>query len=428
MGEESISFGVELRRLRLRAGWKLTDLAEATYYSKSHLSKVETGRKAPSAALARACDTALGAEGRLAALVKSTGRHTAPDRSASSSLPLPQALPRSPDLSSSALLGAFSIGSGALLGLSPSGEERPSPLRSANVLATFRTLFDQMRVLGQRTGPGVVLPSVVAQTHSLIRLARGAEPQLAASALLLASRFAEYGGWMAQETGDDRAALWWTDHAVELASEAGDQELRAHALIRRACVAMYAHDGLQTVELARQAYASAAASPRIRALACEREAQGHALTGDYGGCRRALDRAAEEAEKDTSASSDRPVLGSSTVPNRLSVVTGWCLYDVGRPAEAADVLDRALAGIPRSAVRARTRFGMRRALAHAGAGNLDRACELAHGLLDEFDTVDSATVAHDVRQLARTLSRWHNDPAVRALNPRLVQALRRPRL
>ena len=285
-------------------------------------------------------------------------------------------------------------------------------------------MFDQARVLGQRTGPTLVLPTVAAQAHALTRLARGAKPKLAVPALLLASRFAEYGGWLAQEAGNSHGALWWTKHAVDLAAQAGDQEMRAQALIRRACVAMYAHDGLHTIALAQQAYAIAP-SPRLRAMASEREAQGHALTGDYDQCRRALDRAEKEAAHETAEPSDRPLLGSSTVPNRLAVVTGWCMYDLGRPAEAAEILDRELSAIPHTAVRARVRFGMRRALAHAAAGNLERACTLAHGLLEKFAAVDSATVAHDVRQLARTLSRWHNDPAVRNLNPRLVLALRR---
>lgn len=415
MGEENVSFGAELRRLRTEAGWSLAALAEAVHYSKSHLSKVETGRKSPSADLARACDTALGAEGRLAALVRGRRPTT---RSGASGPPLPAA---GPPLSPP---HAFALGAGALLGLGPSGKEPPAFLGSADVLTAFRSMFDQARVLGQRTGPTLVLPTVAAQAHALTRLARGAKPKLAVPALLLASRFAEYGGWLAQEAGNSHGALWWTKHAVDLAAQAGDQEMRAQALIRRACVAMYAHDGLHTVALAQQAYAISP-SPRLRAMASEREAQGHALTGDYDQCRRALDRAEKEAAHETAEPSDRPLLGSSTVPNRLAVVTGWCMYDLGRPAEAAEILDRELSAIPHTAVRARVRFGMRRALAHAAAGNLERACTLAHGLLEKFAAVDSATVAHDVRQLARTLSRWHNDPAVRNLNPRLVLALRR---
>ena len=335
MGEENVSFGAELRRLRTEAGWSLADLAEAVHYSKSHLSKVETGRKSPSADLARACDTALGAEGRLAALVRGRRPTT---RSGASGPPLPAA---GPPLSPP---HAFALGAGALLGLGPSGKEPPAFLGSADVLTAFRSMFDQARVLGQRTGPTLVLPTVAAQAHALTRLARGAKPKLAVPALLLASRFAEYGGWLAQEAGNSHGALWWTKHAVDLAAQAGDQEMRAQALIRRACVAMYAHDGLHTVALAQQAYAIAP-SPRLRAMASEREAQGHALTGDYDQCRRALDRAEKEAAHETAEPSDRPLLGVDSA-EPLAVVTGWCMHDLGRPAEAAEILDRELRDPP----------------------------------------------------------------------------------
>ncbi|MFC3995215.1 helix-turn-helix domain-containing protein [Nocardiopsis sediminis] len=424
-GNDTGSFGTELRRLRDAAGLSLQRLAEATFFSKSHLSKVENGRKAPSIDLARACDAALGAGGRLAGLVEAPGRRGAvpstrpADREGARRPVEPHGFP------AGARLGAFSIGSDALLGLSASGREREPALLSERVLTSFRLLFDQLRVLGQQTSPAVVLPTVLAQTQALQQLAKGAGPELGPPALMLASRYAEYGGWMAQEAGEDRTALWWTDRALEMATAAGDGQLHAHALVRRACIAMYAHDGLQTIELAQRAQATATASPRIRAMAAEREAQGHALVGDYDTCRRALDKAAALAAADTGDSPDTPVLGSSTVIDRHSVVTGWCLYDVGRPAEAAAVLTPAVHKIPRNAVRARTRFGMRLALAHAGSNNIDRACDLAHDLLDGAEAIDSATVAHDVRQLSRTLARWHTDPAVRGLTPRLARALNR---
>src|SRR6185369_9696734 len=62
-------FGAELKRRRLEAGLTLSDMQERAYYSKSHLSKVENGHKAPNSELARRCDTVLNAGGALAALV-----------------------------------------------------------------------------------------------------------------------------------------------------------------------------------------------------------------------------------------------------------------------------------------------------------------------------------------------------------------------
>src|SRR5712691_8480530 len=70
MSERPAPFGVELRRRRVAAGWSLRQLAERIHYSKSYLSKVENGSKPPAVDLARRCDAALNAGGRLAELAR----------------------------------------------------------------------------------------------------------------------------------------------------------------------------------------------------------------------------------------------------------------------------------------------------------------------------------------------------------------------
>jgi transcriptional regulator with XRE-family HTH domain len=66
---ETLVFGSALRALRCKQGLSLGDLAQLVNYSKSHLSRVETGKKQPSSDLARHCDAVLGAEGRLIRIV-----------------------------------------------------------------------------------------------------------------------------------------------------------------------------------------------------------------------------------------------------------------------------------------------------------------------------------------------------------------------
>ncbi|MFD1050740.1 transcriptional regulator, partial [Kibdelosporangium lantanae] len=71
----------------------------------------------------------------------------------------------------------------------------------------------------------------------------------------------------------------------------------------------------------------------------------------------------------------------------------------------------------------RARFGARQALAHAAAGELERACELAKPILDQVVTIGSATIHADVDKLAAMLRRRNTHPAVRALEPALSIAL-----
>jgi len=306
----------------------------------------------------------------------------------------------------------------------PAGGFGPPDAADGATSATFGTLFDQIRNLGRVVSPAAVLPMAIAQTRALRGLAAGSSGPGRDTLLMLAGRHAEYVGWMSQEAGDDRAAMWWTDVALELADAAGDRELQAYVWVRKAGVLLYRDDAASVVALARRAQRQPRISSRIRGLAARREAQGHALVGDRDACVRALDTAADLLAAEPAGTTTAPALGSTSAPDQHALVTGWCLYDLGQPARSADVLDAAVATIPPAAKRAAARFGVRRALSYAAAGEVDHACALAGDVLDTASRVDSATVRVDLRRLSRTLSRWHARPGVRTLQARLGVAYR----
>ncbi|UWM49071.1 helix-turn-helix transcriptional regulator [Streptomyces carpaticus] len=396
-------FGSELRRLREEAGLSLARLAQKIHYSKGHLSKIERGDKQPPPQLARLCDTALNADGRLTALAAPQGEGVR-RRSAMRA-------------------GAASV----LVARAAASERNPGAATSATPeegasLTFLRSLFDQFRQLGQVAGPRAVLPALTAQTQAVTDQANRTGEPVRQELFLLGSRYAEFTGWMAQEAGDSDSAQRWTDHAVGLAEAGGDRDLAHYALVRRALITMYAGDADATVTLARAAQRSSA-PPRIRGLAALREAQGHALDGSEAPCRRALDRARHLLSRDP-GDSEAPVIGTSHVGDPAAMAEGWCLYDLGRPAEAAAALDRQLGKLGTAAMRSRARFGIRRALAHATAGEIDHACEVTDDLLRSVDVVDSATIGTDLRRLHRELNRFATHGAVRELSPRITASLR----
>lgn len=424
MGEQPLWFGTELRRRRVAAGLSLASLAKLVNYSKSHLSKVETGAKRPSVGLARQCDTVLRCDGRLAALISVpvVGTATAVPGGADALWVMSLAQDGYSDfrvVNNTEVLhsSGFSLLSGEILRWNEHGLVGPA------AVASFRSLFDEVRRVGQAVGPMVTMPMLVAQTHALRALGRYAGPDARDRLLVLAGRFAEYTGWMAQEAGDDAAALWWTERAVELATAGGDEELAVYALVRQALVALYRHDAMRTIALAQQAQAASWCQPRIRGLAALREGQGHAIAGHYDECRRALDRADTLLEAAASQPSEDPVIGTSTVPNQVGLVTGWCMHDLGRHDEAADLIEHEFRAIPFEANRVRSRYGARLALAYASSGNIDRACNVADWVLNG---VDSATVRVDLQFLARALNRFHSHSLVRQVMARLMQVLHVP--
>ncbi|MGQ0841402.1 helix-turn-helix domain-containing protein [Actinokineospora sp.] len=431
-GDEN-SFGPRLRGLRLAQGLSLSAFARRLHYSKGYLSRIENGLQSPGAEFARRCDAELDAGGLLAMLMaprpKSPVLLDTKDFEGGVWL-----MTMAPDGEGSFVSmrrrDVLMAGVGSVVGMGTGALRAPqsSAARTEHAIPHLRLMFDEVRRLGQTASPSVVLPIVVAQAHALRALRPDAQGRARAELTMLTARTAEYAGWMAQEAGDDGTALWWIRNSVTVAEEAGNHDIATYALVRQALITLYQGDAYATIGLAQRAQADAGTPSRILGLAALREAQGHALAGDRDHCLHSLDRAAEHLRTAAADSVDGPVIGTFHVKDPVGVVTGWCLFDLGRPAEAAAVFDRELPNIPATALRARVRFGLRQILAHAAAGELDHACELARDMVSIAMTVDSATVVSDIRRLAALLRRWHSHPAVRALDPVLTAALHRGRV
>ncbi|MEU0643450.1 MULTISPECIES: helix-turn-helix domain-containing protein [Streptomyces] len=431
MLEQPHVFGPELRRCRLAAGLTLTQLASSVHYSKSQISKIETGHKRASSEFARLCDNALDTGGTLSALVPASGPSARSSSLDQAGAMRPTAEPEEPPVLSPwpppsrrqmMTAGAAGLAVGTM-GQPPSPPEVMSS--DETLLSAHRGLLDQYRRIAQLSPPDPLIPALAEHTKALHTLAAQTGSRTGAGLLSLSARFAEFTGWMAQEAGDDAAALRWTDHAVALADASGDHDLASYALVRRALITYYRGESADTIALADGAL-SHRLPPRIRGLAAQRRAQGHALAGDYDACMRDLDLARElivRATADAVPTALVPVLGPTHLTDPVSMVTGWCLLDLGRPREAADLLDRECARLPAHALRTQARYGTRRALSHAVAGELDHACTLTAALLTTTASVTSATITTDLRRLSRTLSRHPHHPAHQTLAPQLAAAL-----
>lgn len=405
----------------MEAGLSLAGLAKVVHYSRSHLSKVETGLKPPSDDLMRRCDAALACDGQLHQLA---GRRTvAGERADAHDTDEVWTVRLNSDggteIGSVSRRQLITGGAMAALGLAMG---TPKGFADAESVAAFRVMFEQLRGLGQRLSPAAIMPSLVVQTHAMRSLAGQAVTGIRTEAWQLAARYAEFTSWMAQEAGDDRAALWWIDRSADLALAAGDVDASAYAWVRRGLVALNQGRAEDTIALAQRATA-ARPSSRVLALAAAREAQGHALAGDRDACLRAIDRLGALA---TQAAPPGPIIGTSNVADQTTVTLGWCLFDLGRPAEAATVLQTELDRMSAHAYRARARYATRLALAYAGSGEPERACLTIGEVLDRVDQLSSATLRIDLLRLSNAINRWHRDPLVRATRVRLNAAIQSP--
>ena len=422
-------FGTELRRQRVEAGLSLTDLSRLVHYSRSHLSKVETGAKPASDDLARQCDAVLRSGGTLIELAPGDRAGVSVEPDSETDEVWVMTLDGEGNVTfatvgrRSVLAGGAAAIAAALAASSPvpRAQSRMPEVHAAEpTLMTYRMMFDQLRKLGQWASPGLLIPQIATQVHALRTLAPGLPSAQRDAAVVLAARFAEYGGWLAQESGDDSRALWWTDQAVDLASAGGDSDMMAYAFVRRGLLALYRHEALVTIDLARAAQ-SATTKPRILGLAAQREAQGHALAGDYDACLRAIDVARTQLSK--ASAETEPVIGSSHVADIGAMAAGWCLTDLGRPAAAAEILQAELRRVPAQAARTRARYGARLALALAASGEPEAAGAAVLPVLEVIGQLESATIRSDLRQLARTLNRWHRHPAIQDVRIQLTDCL-----
>ncbi|MGW6024168.1 helix-turn-helix domain-containing protein [Streptomyces sp. NPDC055099] len=427
-------FAVRLRRARLEQEMSLRELAEKTGYSYGQLSKVENRRAPASEMLARQCDAALGLDGRLSESLtgraededgfEEGGPGSAGDRYRGWCLSL-KVDGESELFRLSAQPGRPLHEPGPPLMRYPAARISPPPDErvGGHVLDAMTALHENTRALGRTASPGVVLPLAISQAHTLRSLARDVRGVDRRRLLALGVRVFEHTGWMAQEAGDDSAALWWTDDAVRVAAELGDRDMPRYALIRRALVMYYQRRPARTIDLAGRVLDDSAAPPALRWMAAQRVAQGHALRGDHGSSMRALERA-ERLRESAGAEGRAPAaLGPAFAPGSTTLITGWCLYDAGRPAQATEALRNGLARIPADAHRARARFTARLALALAAHRELEEAAACLEEVLGHVRRVESATVQADLVAFDRMLSRWPGAPVVRALRPRLDEAI-----
>ena len=393
--------GPLLRKLRTERGYSLTRFAQLTSYSKGYLSKIENGEKPVAPEMAHRFDRILETEGVLTRAL--AGPPPAPEEPTAG--PDPWAL----------VLDAR----GEPDPIAPGPFSPNSTHVDEQTIAVFDTAFDTWRMMGHRMSPAHVLPGLLSQCLALRDLITANPlPDL----IRMASRYAEYAGWMWQEAGDNAKARLWTATAVRLADRVGDVALRSWAHVRFAEIALYDEDGHTMLDHARRAASAPEANAALRAEAAQREAQGHALLGELSACLSALDAAAHWRE--VAAAESGPHYGTTSLPDPIAITRGWSLHHLDRNEESILLLGTELDRIPLTSIRSRVRFGVRLALAELDCGDIDGACGRMESLVSDLRRTDSETVRVDIRTMRRLLMKHSGNAAASALRPELGELLR----
>ncbi len=237
--------GAVLRAARAAAGISLRAMAERTFYGKSYLSLVETGRRPVPPGVTAAYERVLGADlGRLNAAVRT-----------------------------------------------PATVDPAALSEVATMLASTRRVEDAV-------GAAAVLPTVRGMSTMIemfVRESRYARREAAA----LASEITQYHGWLEHAIGADATARRTVGTAVSLAEQADDADRLAHSLGFLGYVTVSGGDYGEVLALSDAALAVPAAHPVLDAYGRMRRAEllaAHGERRDAQHCLVLADAASESAD------------------------------------------------------------------------------------------------------------------------------------
>lgn len=257
--DPTLRFAAELRRLRLERGLSYRALAKAAYCSSSYIEDLEKGRRtSPHREHVHRLDAALGAAGRLAAILYP---------------------PPMPDDADSEIEAIDLVRRVTASDVSP------------ETLDNMESASDRMAMAYATTPPDLLLPRVRRHLDYVVHLLD------ARKTLDQHRRLIVIGGWLSLlratlhiDLRQTHAADAYLDTAAEMASQVGHPEIAAWALETRAWDVLTNGDFRRALELSQQAQAVAPEGSSAQLQAIAQEGRAWARLGDRVRTREVLDR------------------------------------------------------------------------------------------------------------------------------------------
>ncbi|MFJ4090001.1 hypothetical protein ACIPYS_00310 [Kitasatospora sp. NPDC089913] len=264
------------------------------------------------------------------------------------------------------------------------------------------------------------LDAVTRHVRLLDRLQQDAEGRARDELLTIGARTAEFLGWLNQDLGDFDQALYWSDRAMEWAQEAGDDVMAAYVLFRKSNQATAQRNAQKAVSLARAAQRSVGATHRIRALAAQQEAQGHALMGNPRFAQEKFDEAHQVAASPDDSHADDALDLAYCTPTYIEMQRANCLIELGDPHTAVGMFEAELRILPAVYRNDQGVYLSRLARAYAVSGEPEQAAAAADRALSIAVDTESARAMSELSAAGRALQRWSAVPEVATFTSRLT--------
>ncbi|WP_280464983.1 helix-turn-helix domain-containing protein [Nocardia brasiliensis] len=291
----------------------------------------------------------------------------------------------------------------------PNGSKIATSVPSRILAESLLDTLDQYVRTDMVTGPFSLLPVVGEQLRFVEGLEQAGGRADREKLRVVHARFAEFLGWLHQDTGNLRAADKWTASAWAIACETEDFRLHSYIRSRQSNIAADRGRPKATIDLAESALDQATAlSPRLRAVALRQLAHGYAQLGRARECDVALRQATDQS---ATAAADDNDLARYCTPEFIAMEAADCWIDLGRPHHAIAALEQSLpCWLPQNR-RDLGRGLSLLALAYARTGQPDQALATArHALMIVLQTHSTRTereLYRVIRELRTSGSEHH---------------------
>jgi transcriptional regulator with XRE-family HTH domain len=318
------------------------------------------------------------------------------------------------------MLGA--LAAGAALDGAPLQRPPVVPVAHAGEVAEhLARAFPELSTADWLLGPHHVLGTVGGHLDLVQQLLPNIAGARRIGLLQVGARYAEFASWLNQDSGNARAAMHWADRAMEWAQEAGNPLLVSYVLVRKADQAAATRDAPRTIGLAQSALQSRRRlTSRGRAVALQQVAVGYALAGNEVACQRALDTAAQLAERSQRDGDEGP--GRYCTPAYVEIQRAASWIELGRPERAITLFEGSLARLPSVHRRDRGVYLARLASAYALSGRRDASVRKGWEAWTVAQATGSRRITTELGQLRSRLTRWESMPEVGQLLKELEAA------
>lgn len=251
-------------------------------------------------------------------------------------------------------------------------------------------------------GPNSVILSVQEQIGNLQQLRQSYRGANREKLLQVQAQFADLCGWLYQDSGNYRAAVYWSGRALEWAHMCGDHDAIAFILARRSQLAGDMEDPAEALDAAEAALNMASqGTVRIAAVAMTYAAHGHARRRDKKSCDRSYAMAQDLAgrlEADP-ASPWALFLDHSYIEVRRA----RSLTSFGEYSEAVESFQKTISCLPLSYRRNRGVYLAWEAIAHIGNSDVEQASTVGLQALTIGDETGSSRIIGELKYLDTAL-------------------------